>query len=67
MQASREETSALKVQTVIKIDHPTVAELHCSKPYRDRRVNKSIVFLVGATAYLATMAAFTIYHSKADF
>jgi hypothetical protein len=52
---------------VIKIVHPTVADLHCSKPYRNRRVFNSIVFLVGEMMYLAAMAGFTIYFARADF
>jgi hypothetical protein len=52
---------------VVKIEHGTVAELHCSKPYRDRRVLKSVIYLVGSMLYLCTMAGFTIYYSRADF
>lgn len=67
MQVNDEVTPIIQVETAIKIDHPTIAELHCSKPYRERRVCKSIVFLVGTMMYLTTMAAFTIYNSRADF
>lgn len=51
----------------VEIKHATVAELHCSKPYRERRVLKSIVFLIGALSYLGTMGGFTIYYATADF
>ncbi len=66
IQGTNEEVPLHKVEIVTKVEHPTVAELHCSKPYRERRVNKSIVYLVGALAYLGTMAGFTIYYSKSD-
>ncbi len=66
--ASEEIAPIIKVENgVVKIQPKTVADFHCSRPYRDRRVFKSIVYLVGSMLYLCTMAGFTIYYSRADF